>query len=473
MLTQLNSNVTGSSKAMPTSSLIDYRPAGHWTPDASPALRAKKRAKWQRHNHSHWGHQSAVRYLDARGNLRRLADYDYTFRPAGPEHAVQQFVEATRIAGVRPESASLIHELASSHPRYASVRAALGPDEPAAEEPDDSMRWDPPLASALGASTLSEAGVEPPPPDFAAVALDSPTPAPLVLVAEPEAKPVAWRSKSPAERYERQATCASWSQAQLHMESASLCFGPAALSLSGREHSPPQRFPGVDRSAARVSQHSEPGPDRLWASNSADALALPAEQQRGLRQEEEEQAYAAWARAGRPSLALQKHQAKQQALAVFDDSSLFDAHKEAEALQAAADQEVARQHTRGEVRRWHRRSHAAERRKYSRLGWPSCDTVEEQAQELKLFADRQAYSVEATLTRCRAKERSSRPAPRGSVSKEAQEEMARQKQQMAKRMSLVRESLIASEGVLPSDKEVTAVLEAIEKGKKSLSPGKQ
>ena len=70
---------------MPTSSLIDYRPAGHWTPDASPALRAKKRAKWQRHNHSHWGHQSAVRYLDARGNLRRLADYDYTFRPAGPE----------------------------------------------------------------------------------------------------------------------------------------------------------------------------------------------------------------------------------------------------------------------------------------------------------------------------------------------------------------------------------------------------
>ena len=99
--------------------------------------------------------------------------------------------------------------------------------------------------------------------------------------------------------------------------------------------------------------------------------------------------------------------------------------------------------------------------------------MEEQAQELKLFADRQAYSVEATLTRCRAKERSSRPAPRGSVSKEAQEEMARQKQQMAKRMSLVRESLIASEGVLPSDKEVTAVLEAIEKGKKSLSPGKQ
>ena len=51
--------------------------------------------------------------------------------------------------------------------------------------------------------------------------------------------------------------------------------------------------------------------------------------------------------------------------------------------------------------------------------------------------------------------------------------MARQKQQMVKRMSLVRESLIASEGVLPSDKEVTAVLEAIEKGKKSLSPGKQ
>ena len=30
-----------------------------------------------------------------------------------------------------------------------------------------------------------------------------------------------------------------------------------------------------------------------------------------------------------------------------------------------------------------------------------------------------------------------------------------------------------NEGVLPSDKEVTAVLEAIEKGKKSLSPGKQ
>ena len=57
--------------------------------------------------------------------------------------------------------------------------------------------------------------------------------------------------------------------------------------------------------------------------------------------------------------------------------------------------------------------------------------------------------------------------------RQAQEEMARQKQQMAKRMSLVRESLIASEGVLPSDKEVTAVLEAIEKGKKSLSPGKQ
>ena len=92
-----------------------------------------------------------MRYLDARGNLRRLADYDYTFRPAGPEHAVQQFVEATRIAGVRPESASLIHELASSHPRYASVRAALGPDEPAAEEPDDSMRWDPPLASTPSA----------------------------------------------------------------------------------------------------------------------------------------------------------------------------------------------------------------------------------------------------------------------------------------------------------------------------------
>ena len=61
----------------------------------------------------------------------------------------------------------------------------------------------------------------------------------------------------------------------------------------------------------------------------------------------------------------------------------------------------------------------------------------------------------------------------GKALKEAQEEMARQKQQMAKKMSLVRESLIASEGVLPSDKEVTAVLEAIEKGKKSLSPGKQ
>ena len=52
-------------------------------------------------------------------------------------------------------------------------------------------------------------------------------------------------------------------------------------------------------------------------------------------------------------------------------------------------------------------------------------------------------------------------------------DMARQKRQMAKKMNLVRESLIASEGVLPSDKEVTAVLEAIEKGKKSLSPGKQ
>eukprot|EP01043_Picozoa_sp_COSAG02_P087934 COSAG02_NODE_25124_length_668_cov_1.601054_1_plen_143_part_01 len=122
---------------MPTSSLIDYQPTGHYSPAWGGARRKAQRDSWREHSHSHYLHPAQSHYCewrqlarllleraeagtlmsvcvcvcvlacacvyvracvragtgDQRGNVRRVTDFDYGFKPRVHDRLVQDLKE--------------------------------------------------------------------------------------------------------------------------------------------------------------------------------------------------------------------------------------------------------------------------------------------------------------------------------------------------------------------------------------------
>ena len=246
---------------------------------------------------------------DQRGNVRRVTDFDYSFKPRVHDRLVQDLKEACThpLGGVKPHTAKLIQDMAESHPDYDRLRNAVSTPEYLGGEPEQDgheREAVPPsepegAPSSVGESAHEEAHW------WGQDLLSSPLPPELqgrsglaVQAGNSDgisSRQQSWRETPAAERYDRQTICASWSQAQLHAFGTSACFGPAAMGLSGRARKAKQLR--GSRGGSR-SVHSTPSARSRSHDRRSMAPLVPAQEQGAKTMEElmvdEQAAYNAW-----------------------------------------------------------------------------------------------------------------------------------------------------------------------------------
>jgi hypothetical protein len=62
---------------MPISSLVDYRPDGHYSPEWGGARRKAQRDSWREHNHSHYLHPAQSHYCEYLGSAVGATVFQY------------------------------------------------------------------------------------------------------------------------------------------------------------------------------------------------------------------------------------------------------------------------------------------------------------------------------------------------------------------------------------------------------------